>query len=350
MKNKLQFKHMKNIFFALFFVAFVASCGDKGSNKEGGASEELSGSVSIDGSSTVYPISEAVAEEFAIQKSDQVKVKVSESGTGGGFKKFARKEIDISNASRTIKKSEDSACKANGIEYFELPVAYDGLVVVVHPSNTWVDKLTVAELKKIWEPAAQEKILKWSQIRAGWPDSEIKLYGAGTASGTFDYFTEAIVGKAKSSRGDYSPNENDNVLVQGVAGDKGGLGYFGLYYYMANQDKLKVVPIDDEKDENGKGAILPSEATVMDGTYQPLSRPLLIYVSNESSKRPEVKAFVNFYLDNAPELVKDSKYIPLKKEQYDLVKERFNKNILGSVFLNLETTVGIKLEELLKKQ
>lgn len=350
---------MKKIIFALSISAilltlsvsvFLTGCGGSQTKEGGDSTKNLTGSVTIDGSSTVYPISEAVAEEFAIQVSDKVKVKVSESGTGGGFKKFARKEIDISNASRTIKKSEDTACKANGFEYIELPVAYDGLAVVVHPSNTWVDKLTVAELKKLWEPAAQGKITKWSQIRAGWPDSEIKLYGAGTASGTFDYFTEAIVGEAKASRGDYSPNENDNVLVQGVAGDKGALGYFGLYYYMANQDKLKVVPIDDENEENGKGGILPSEETVMNGTYQPLSRPLLIYVNNESAKRPEIDAFVTFYLNNAPQLVKDSKYIPLQNQQYDLVKERFKSRKTGSIFLNLETTVGIKLEELLKKQ
>lgn len=346
---------MKKLFFTLgvpaillaFQIALTGCGGERGGN---GDSTKLSGSFTIDGSSTVYPISEAVAEEFALQVSDDVKVKVSESGTGGGLNKFARKEIEIANASRTIKKSEENDCKAAGVEYIELPIAYDGLAVVVHPTNTWVDKMTVSELKKIWEPAAQGKILKWSQVRAGWPDIQIKLYGAGTASGTFDYFTEAIVGEAKASRGDYNPNENDNVLVQGVAGDKGGLGYFGLYYYMANQDKLKIVPIDDEDEETGKGAIVPSEQTIMDGTYQPLSRPLLIYINKEAAQRPEIDAFVNFYIDNASFLVKDSKYIPLTPQQYTLVKERFKNRTTGSAFLGLESTVGIKLEELLKKQ
>jgi phosphate transport system substrate-binding protein len=336
---------MKKLFLALLIPSLLFSCGKRGDGKS-----NLSGSVEIDGSSTVYPISEAVGEEFTIQMGKDVKVKVGESGTGGGFKKFIRKEIDIADASRPIKKSEDSACKGAGIQYIELPIAYDGLVVVVNPQNTWVDKLTVKELKMIWAPEAQGKITKWSQVRKGWPEEKINLYGAGTSSGTFDYFTEAIVGKSKASRGDYTASENDNVLVQGVSGDKGGLGYFGLYYYMANKDKLKLVPVDDENEGNGSGAIAPSEESVRNGTYQPLARPLFIYVNKEASARPEINSFVKFYLQNAETLVKDSKYVPLSKDLYDKVKARFEKGTTGSIYENLTSDVGVKLEDLLKKE
>jgi len=339
---------MKKLFLALLIPIVLVSCYS--CNKRGNGKNNLSGSVEIDGSSTVYPISEAVGEEFTIQMGKDVKVKVGESGTGGGFKKFIRKEIDITDASRPITKSEDKASKDAGIQYVELPIAYDGLVVVVNPQNTWVDKLTVKELKMIWEPEAQGKITKWSQVRNGWPDEKINLYGAGTSSGTFDYFTEAIVGKSKASRGDYTASENDNVLVQGVSGDKGGLGYFGLYYYMANKDKLKLVLIDDENEGNGSGAIAPSEETVRNGTYQPLSRPLFIYVNKEASSRPEINAFVKFYLQNAETLVKDSKYVPLSKELYDRVKNRYEKGTTGSIYENLTSDVGVKLEDLLKKE
>jgi phosphate transport system substrate-binding protein len=236
----------------------------------------LSGEIKVDGSSTVYPITEAVGEEFQKLHPD-VKVVVGISGTGGGFKKFCNGETDISNASRPILQKEIDTCAQNGIEYIELPVAYDALSVVVNPRNDWVACMTVAELKKIWEPDAQGKITRWNQVRPEWPDAPLNLYGAGTDSGTFDYFTEAIVGKAKASRGDYTASEDDNVLVQGVANDQYALGYFGLAYYFENQDKLKAVAID-----NGKGCVLPSEETVRNGTYQPLSRPLFIYVSRKA--------------------------------------------------------------------
>ena len=337
---------MKKIGVAFLVSAILmAGCG-----KKKGEGSELAGSVNIDGSSTVFPISEAVGEEFILQKGPKVKVKVGESGTGGGFKKFIRKEIDVADASRPIKRSEDSACLAANQQYVELPIAYDGLAIVVNPQNTWVDKLTVKELKKIWEPAAQGKIVKWSQIRPGWPDVKINLYGAGTASGTFDYFTEAIVGTSKSSRGDYTASENDNVLVQGVSGDKGGLAYFGMYYYLANKEKLKLVPIDDEIADNGAGGIFPSEETVRNGTYAPLSRPLFIYVSKESASKPEVDAFIKFYLDNAEVLVKDAKYIPLTKDLYEIIRKRYEKRTVGSIYQNLATDVGAKLEDLLKKE
>ncbi len=276
--------------------------------------------IKIDGSSTVYPITEAVAEEFQKMKKGAVKVTVGISGTGGGFKKFSRGETDISDASRPIVKKEMDACKEIGIEYIELPVAYDGLAVMVNPKNNWITSMTVAELKKIWEPAAERKVMKWNQVNPAWPDAPLKLYGPGVDSGTFDYFTEAIVGKSRSSRGDFTASEDDNVLVQGIASDKGGLGFFGYAYYAENPDKLKLVAID-----GGKGPILPSEKTVMDGTYYPLSRPIFIYVNKKSAERPEVKEFVEFYLKNASKLVKQVKYIPLPDRAYKLAAERFAK-------------------------
>ena len=298
--------------------------------------------IKIDGSSTVYPITEAVAEEFQKEKRGAVKVTVGISGTGGGFKKFVRGEIDISDASRPITKSEMEACKQGGIEFIELPIAYDGLAVMVNPKNNWVTSMTVAELKKIWEPAAEGKMLKWNQVNSAWPDVAMKLYGPGVDSGTFDYFTEAIVGKSRSSRGDFTASEDDNVLVQGIASDRGGLGFFGYAYYAENPDKLKLVAIDA-----GKGAVLPSLQTVMDGTYAPLSRPIFIYVNKKSMERPEVKEFVEFYLKNASALVKQVKYIPLPDKAYNLAAERFAKKVTGTVFGG-EAKIGMKVEDLLK--
>ncbi len=302
--------------------------------------------IKVDGSSTVYPITEAMGEEFQKVKKGSVHVTVGISGTGGGFKKFCRGETDISDASRPILKKEMEVCKENGIQYIELPVAYDGLAVMVNPKNNWVDKLTVEELKKMWEPDAQGKITNWKQIRPEWPDLPLKLYGPGVDSGTFDYFTEAIVGKAKASRGDFTASEDDNVLVQGIAGDKGGLGYFGVAYYEENKDKLKLVPIVNPK--TGQ-AVLPSIDTVMEGIYQPLSRPLFIYVNLKSVEKPEVREFVEFYLKNAPKLVKEVGYIPLPEKAYPMALERFTKKELGTVFGG-EPEVGLKVEELLKKE
>src|SRR5512134_630002 len=239
----------------------------------------------IDGSSTVFPVTEAVAEDFQKAKKQQVKVTVGISGTGGGFKKFCRAETDISNASRPILKSEMADCQKAGVEYIELPVAFDALTVVVNPKNAFIKQLTVAEMRKIWEPSAQGKVTRWSQVNPQWPDQPMKLFGPGADSGTFDYFTEAVVGKSKSSRGDFTASEDDNVLVQGVANDRNALGYFGFAYYIENQKKLKAVAID-----GGKGPVLPSAKSVEDGTYQPLSRPIFIYVSKKSlDSKPEVK-------------------------------------------------------------
>ncbi len=300
--------------------------------------------IKIDGSSTVYPITEAVAEEY--QKATKVKVTVGISGTGGGFKKFCRGETDVQNASRPILKKEMDACKEAGVQYIELPVAYDGLTVVINKNNDFVKSLTVEELKKMWEPSAQGKIKSWKQINASYPDTPLKLFGAGSDSGTFDYFTEAIVGKAKSSRGDFTASEDDNVLVQGVNSDKGGLGYFGFAYYEENQDKLKAVPIIAKK---GAPAVTPSFETVKDGTYQPLARPLFIYVNATAAAfKPEVKAFINFYLANAPTLVKEVKYIPLPANEYAAVDKHWKALKPGTGF-DGTPEVGVKIEELLAR-
>lgn len=300
--------------------------------------------VRIDGSSTVYPITEAVAEEFQKAKKGAIKVTVGISGTGGGFKKFCRGEIDITNASRPILKKEMNVCREHGVEYIELPVAYDGIAVMANPKNTWVTSMTVAELKRIWEPQATGKIMKWNQVRPEWPDAPLKLYGAGVDSGTFDYFTEAIVGKVKASRSDYTSSEDDNVLVQGIATDRNALGYFGLAYYEENRDKLKLVAIVNPKTNK---AILPSEKTAMDGSYQPLLRPIFIYVNKKSAERPEVKEFVEFYLRNISRLVREVKYIPLPPRAYELVMERFAKRKRGTMFEG-QPEVGVKIEDLLK--
>ena len=312
---------------ALVFSAmiFLAACGSNtNTDTTANTNLQINGNIQIDGSSTVYPITEAMAEEFRIGFPD-VKVTVGVSGTGGGFKKFGRGEIDICNASRLIKPAEDELCKENNISYVGLSVAYDGLTIVVNPSNTWVKDITTEELKKIWEPEAQGTIKRQNQVRPEWPNQEIHLYGAGVESGTYDYFTEAIVGKSHSSRGDYTASEDDNVLVQGVSTDKNALGFFGYAYYEENKDKLKAVPVDDLKDDNGKGPILPSFENIKDGSYAPLSRPLFIYVNSTAAARPEVIEFLNFYIDNAPELTKEVGYIPLTTEEYKKEKEKFEK-------------------------
>jgi phosphate transport system substrate-binding protein len=306
--------------------------------------------VKVDGSSTVFPITEAVAEEFQKAEQGKVRVTVGISGTGGGFKKFCAGETDISDASRPIKESEVKLCGAKKIEYIELPVAYDGLAVMVNPKNNWVDSMTVKELKMIWEPAAQGKILKWNQVRPSWPDRPIRLYGPGTDSGTFDYFTEAINGKEKASRSDFTASEDDNILVQGIASDLGALGYFGVAYYENNKDKLKLVAVDDEKDGNGKGPQRPTYENVVKGTYQPLARPIFIYVNAKAAERPEVQRFVKFYIKNGAKLSKEVGYVSLPKEAYDLAQGRFDKRMKGSVFGGHGSQVGVKIEDLLKKE
>jgi phosphate transport system substrate-binding protein len=310
----------------------------------GAAAAKADSIIKIDGSSTVFPITEAVAEEFQKSKKGAVKVTVGVSGTGGGFKKFCRGETDVSNASRPILKKEMDACKETGVQYIELPVAYDALTVVVNPKNEWAKTLTVAELKKMWEPSAQGTVTKWNQINPKFPDAPIKLFGPGADSGTFDYFTEAVNGKSKASRGDFTASEDDNVLVTGVSRDKNAIGYFGFAYYIENKDKLKAVAID-----GGKGAVVPSEQSVENGSYNPLSRPIFIYVSTKALGKPEIKEFVEFYLKNAPKLVKEVKYIPLPATAYSLALQHVQKNKVGTVFRG-EAEVGLKIDDLLKRE
>jgi phosphate transport system substrate-binding protein len=301
--------------------------------------------IQIDGSSTVFPVSEAVAEEFQKSKKGKVKVTVGIAGTGGGFKKFCRGETDISNASRPILKAEIETCKQSGVQFIELPVAYDALTVIVNPKNDWVKSLAVPDLKKMWEPAAQGKVGSWNQVRSEWPNNPLKLFGPGADSGTFDYFTEAIVGKAKSSRGDFTASEDDNVLVQGVANDRNALGYFGFAYYTENQNKLKAAAID-----GGKGPVLPSAKSVEDGTYQPLSRPIFIYVSKKSyDAKPEVKEFVEYFLKQSPQLIKQVKYVPLPQQAYTVGMDHLKKGKVGTVFGG-EAEVGVKIDDLLKRE
>lgn len=301
--------------------------------------------VKIDGSSTVFPITEAVAEEFQKAKKGTVQVTVGISGTGGGFKKFCRGETAVQNASRPILEKEMADCKAAGVSYIELPVAFDALTVVINPKNTFLKQVTVEELRKMWEPAAQGKITKWNQVNPAWPDAPLKLFGAGADSGTFDYFTEAIVGKSKSSRGDYTASEDDNVLVQGVQRDTNAIGYFGYAYYAENKEKLKAVPVVNPK--TGK-AVEPSLEAVISGEYQPLSRPIFIYVNANEANRPEVKEFIEFYLKNAAALIKEVKYVPLADADYKHALENFTKKKTGTAFGG-HSEVGVRVSDLLKR-
>ncbi len=305
--------------------------------------------VKIDGSSTVFPITEAVAEDFQAQNR-KTRVTIGVSGTGGGFKKFCKGEIDIANASRPIKPSEVKQCAGNKVEYIELPVSYDGIAVVVNPRNNWVKALTVKELKKLWEPEAKHKITHWNQVRSSWPKKEIHLYGPGIDSGTFDYFTEAIVGESGASRGDFTASEDDNVLVQGISTDLNALGFFGVAYYEYNKDRLKLVPIDDEKKENGNGPILPGYDNILKGIYQPLARPIFIYVRKKSANRVEIQKFIAFYMTQGGELSKEVGYIALPDRAYDLAHKRFQKRMTGSIFGGKGAQVGVKVEELLEKK
>ena len=303
---------MKKLILIAAVTFSVLSCGNNKKDQGGSG-------ISIDGSSTVFPVTAAIAEEYRTEDPG-VNVTIGVSGTGGGFQKFAKGDIDLANASRPMKEEEKAIAAQNNINFIELEVAYDGLAVIINPANDWVTCFTVEQLKKIWEPAAQGVIMRWNQINPEWPNEEIHLYGPGVASGTFDYFTEAIVGKSGSSRGDYTASEDDNVLVQGVAGDKFGLGFFGLAYYEENMNKLKIVGVD-----GGQGCIEPSIETVSNGTYAPLSRPLFVYVNSSSiQKNPKVIDFVNFYLNEVSDLLKDVGYVPLTSEEYKGEQEKFN--------------------------
>lgn len=295
--------------------------------------------IAIDGSSTVFPITEAVAEEF--QKTNKARVTIGVSGTGGGFKKFCANELAVTGASRPIKAAEIDTCRKAGIEYIELPVAYDGIAVVVHKDSGFADPIKVEELKRMWEPAAQGKIKRWNQIREDWPDQELLLFGPGVDSGTYDYFTMAIVGEEHSSRGDFTSSEDDNVLVQGVSTAPGALGFFGFAYYEENKDKLLLLGVDP-----GTGPVKPSTKTVSDGTYQPLSRPIFIYVSKKAADRPEVTDFVEYYLTKGRPLVKETGYIALPERAYEMTLKRFKSRVTGTLFKE-GTKVGVTVEELL---
>jgi phosphate transport system substrate-binding protein len=301
--------------------------------------------IKVDGSSTVFPVTEAIAEEF--QKEGKVNVTVGISGTGGGFKKFVRGEIDVADASRPILTDEMAQAKANGIEFLELPVAFDALTVVVNPQNSWVTSMTVDELKNIWEPEAQGKITHWNHVRPEWPNEKISLFGAGADSGTFDYFTEAIVGKAKSSRGDYTASEDDNVLVQGIEGNKYALGYIPYAYFAPHSNRMKAVAIQWEKNKV-KEPVLPSLENVLAGTYNPLSRPLFIYVSRKSLDKPAVKEFVEFYLKNVKTLATEVKYMPLTDTAYQMAMDRVRTLQTGTGFGGVPE-VGLPVEEILKR-
>jgi phosphate transport system substrate-binding protein len=293
--------------------------------------------IKIDGSSTVFPISEAVAEAF--QKQGKGRVTVGVSGTGGGFKKFCAKGgIDIANASRPISSKEMAACRDAGVKYIEMPIAYDALTVVVNPKNNWATDITPAELKKIWEP--DSKVTRWNEVRPNWPNRPIKLFGPGADSGTFDYFTEAINGKSKASRTDYTPSENDNVLVQGVSRDIGAMGYFGYSYYESNRTKVKALTV------NG---VAPSSLTVENGKYKPLSRPMFIYVSVNSLARPEVKSFAEFYLNNGARFARATKNVALPAKGYTLVRANLDKRKTGTLFAG-EEAVGLTIEQLMARE
>lgn len=314
-----------------------------------GCSKKQTETVQVDGSSTVFPITEAVAEEFQ-KTAKETRVTVGISGTGGGFKKFCAGETDVSDASRPIKPSEVELCQKNSVEYVELPIAYDGLTIIINPKNSWAETMTVADLKKIWEPGAQGKVMKWSDVRSEWPDKPIRLYGPGVDSGTYDYFTEAVVGKEHSSRGDYTSSEDDNVLVQGVSSDESALGFLGYAYYENSRAKLKAVKVDDGKADNGNGPIEPTVETVRNGTYQPLSRPIFIYVSKKKMERAAVDQFIAFYLDNAEHLSTEVHYIPLPTRAYELAKERVKKRVTGSMFGGKGSQVGVSIEVLLQRE
>lgn len=327
---------------ALLMSMALAACGG---SSDGRINPSEAPVIKMDGSSTVFPIAEAVAEEFQLAERGAARVTVGLSGTGGGFKKLCRGDTDVASASRPILAEEMEACRAKGVQYMEIPVAFDAITVAVNPKNDWVKSITIEDLKKIWEPAAQGKILRWNQVRPEWPDVPLMLFGPGADSGTFDYFTEAVVGKAKSSRGDYTASEDDNVLVQGVEYNTNALGYFGFAYYISHQSRMRAVPIVREDGSE----VLPTLETVTNGTYQPLSRPLFIYASAAAVQRPEVRRFLEFYLTEGPALVTEVGFVPLPPHASATALEHFRGNRLGTVFGG-HPEVGVTIEELLERE
>jgi phosphate transport system substrate-binding protein len=300
--------------------------------------------ITVDGSSTVFPITEGAAAEFQRETQNTVRVAIRISGTGGGFRKFCAGQTDVQDASRPILKEEMEACARAGVQYVELPIGFDALTVAVSPSNTWLRSMTVADLKKMWEPAAQGRVTRWSQVRPAWPDVPFKLYGADADSGTFDYFTEAVVGKAKASRTDYSPSEDDNVLVQGIVSDPNALGYIPYAYFEPNKRTLRAVAIDA-----GKGPVSPLLENVVKGVYEPLARPLFLYVNARSAERVEVRQFVTFYLQHAGKLVTHVKYVPLPDRAYAMARDRFVGRRLGTAFHG-STAIGLRIEDIVQRE
>ena len=337
-KTTKQLVHfLKNCSLAIATATLVVACGE--------ANSEQNQLIKVDGSSTVYPITQTVIEEFKTTKAETAEINVDFSGTGGGFKKFCAGQTDINNASRPISTAEMAACRQEGVAYIELPVAFDALTVVVNPANDWVDSLTIQDLAKIWSAQAEGKITRWNQVKPDFPDKPLNLFAPGEDSGTFDYFNEAVIGKEGTSRKDYVSSEDDNILVQGVKQDPNALGYFGLAYYEARQDEIKAVAID-----NGEGAVLPTREAVETGEYQPLSRPLFIYVnSSAAQKNPALKEFVEFYLEKAPEVVSQVGYVPLPEEGYLLTQIHFQRGKVGTVF-DGESVFNLTIGELLRQQ
>ena len=331
---------------ALTIVASACGGGNGAATRGAAPAAEL---ITVDGSSTVFPIAEAVAEEYGNANPNTRTPTVGISGTGGGFQKFCREEINISNASRPIRPAEIEACRTAGVEYIELPIAYDGLAIVVNPRNTWATTMTVAELKTLWAPEAQAKVMRWNQIRASWPNREIRLFGAGVDSGTYDYFTEATVGKEGASRGDFTSSEDDNVIVQGIGSDELALGFLPLAYVEANSSRLKIVPVDDGKADNGDGPIIPTAETVRNGTYQPLSRPLFIYVTRTAADRPEIQQFVEMFFSRT-DLIREVGYIELTPQIYELARKHFADRRVGTAFGAGGSQVGLTLEDLLTRE
>ncbi|MGH9254624.1 MAG: phosphate ABC transporter substrate-binding protein PstS family protein [Vicinamibacterales bacterium] len=330
-------------------VLVMAMTGCGGGNNQADQEGAPAALVTLDGSSTVFPIAEAVAEEFGKANPNMRTPTVGISGTGGGFQKFCRGETDISNASRPIRPAEIDACQKAGIEYIEVPIAYDGIAIVVNPKNSWANAITVAELKTLWAPEAQGKVTRWNQVRASWPNREIRLFGAGVDSGTYDYFTEATVGKEGASRGDFTSSEDDNVIVQGVASDELALGFLPLAYVEENRERLKIAPVDDGKPDNGAGPIVPSAETVRNGSYQPLSRPLFIYVARKAADRAEVQQFVEMFFSR-DDLVREVGYIELTPQIYELARKHFAERKVGTAFGEGGSQVGMTLEALLAKE
>lgn len=325
--------------------ASADAAADSGAAKPAVDYSHLSGTVKINGSSSLFPVSEAAAEDFQNAARAKVKVTVGEEGTGSGFKKFLRSEIDICDASRPITTEEIAGAKEAGIEFIELPVCFDALTIAVHPSNK-LESISITDLKKMWEPEAQAQIKRWNQVNSEWPDEELVLFGAGSSSGTFEYFTGAVTGKAKSSRGDYTASEDDNVLVQGIAGNKNALGYIPYAYYEPNKAKLKALAVDWDKDDIGP--VPPTLENVELGKYNPFSRPLFLYINLKSAERPEVKAFVEFYLKNARQFAEECKYLPLPEAAYPLVEQRFSSLETGTAF-DGKPEFGLRVEAILQR-